>query len=231
MLRARPKKDALARIFRCVGLQKGPVCKALKMHSASPPNTPSHQQGLRPNEEAQPRPTPLPRAPPQPPARRADCHAHHRSPHRQPRPLVRPSFLEGTWEAKTTDPSGPQTSGRYTFVRELDGHILARHATTDPGCKAPASFDCKHGDLLYLFGNAPGQPLQAIYFDNEGHTLHYDITTPTPTSVIFLSQPGPGPRFRLTYERKGPLMSGKFQMRMPGAGDWHSYLEWSGGEV
>lgn len=141
------------------------------------------------------------------------------------------SFLEGTWEAKTTDPEGPHTRGRYTFVRELDGHILARHDTNDPGCKAPASFDCQHGDLLYIFQNAPGQPLQAIYFDNEGHTLHYDITTPTRTSVIFLSQPGPGPQFRLVYELKGTVMTGKFQMRIPGGADWHSYLEWSGGKV
>jgi hypothetical protein len=33
---------------------------------------------------------------------------------------------------------------------------------------------------------------------------------------------------RTTYELIGPLMTGKFQSRMPGQTEWKSYLEWSG---
>jgi hypothetical protein len=40
----------------------------------------------------------------------------------------------------------------------------------------------------------------------------------------------PGPQFRLTYELKNSVLSGKFQMQMPGQSDWKSYLEWSGGK-
>jgi uncharacterized protein YaiE (UPF0345 family) len=138
------------------------------------------------------------------------------------------AFLEGTWEAKTNATTGVASAGTYTFAPELDGHILARHGRP-ASCKGPADFDCEHGDLLYIYVEAPGQPLKAIYFDNEGHVLHYDVTTPDPTTVVFLSDASrPGPQFRLTYERKGVIMYGKFQMHMPGQSDWKSYLEWSG---
>ncbi len=138
------------------------------------------------------------------------------------------AFLEGTWDANVQSNAAIKLAGRYTFNRELDGHILARHATNDPGCKAPRSFDCSHSDLLYVFQDVPGSPLKADYFDNEGHVIHYEVTTPTSTSVVFLSTPGPGPQFRLSYELSGQVMTGRFQMHMPGQGDWRTYLEWSG---
>lgn len=138
------------------------------------------------------------------------------------------AFLEGTWDANVQNNAAVKLSGRYSFGRELNGHIFARHATNDPNCQAPASFDCSHGDLLYVFQDAPGSALKADYFDSEGHVIHYDVSTPTPTSVVFLSAPGPGPKFRLAYELSNSMMSGRFQMQMPGQTDWRTYLEWSG---
>jgi len=139
------------------------------------------------------------------------------------------SFLHGTWEAKVTGGQNVSETGAYTFATELRDHILARHSTNDPGCKGPADFDCAHGDLLYVYQDAPGQQLKAIYFDNEGHVIHYNVSTPDATTAIFLSdQTQPGPQYRLIYELKGSVMSGKFQIRMPGQTEWKSYLEWSG---
>ena len=138
------------------------------------------------------------------------------------------AFLEGTWDANVQNNAAVKQAGKYSFGRELNGHILARHATNDPACKAPANFDCAHSDLLYVFQDAPGSALKADYFDNEGHVIHYDVSTPTPTSVMFLSVAGPGPQFRLSYELKAGVMTGKFQMHMPGQGEWRTYLEWSG---
>jgi hypothetical protein len=138
-------------------------------------------------------------------------------------------FLEGTWEAKThAAPAGVSALGTYTFRKELGGHILARHSSA-AGCKGPADFDCEHGDLLYVFQDAPGQPLHAIYFDNEGHVIHYGVSTPSAGTVMFLSDgSAASPQFRLVYELKAGVMSGKFQMRVPGKAEWTSYLEWSG---
>jgi hypothetical protein len=139
------------------------------------------------------------------------------------------SFLQGSWEAKATGGQGVSTTGTYTFRSELRDHILARHSMSDSGCKGPAGYDCDHGDLLYVYQDAPGQGLKAIYFDNEGHVIHYNVSTPDATTAIFLSDGSqPGPQFRLMYELKGAAMSGKFQIRMPGQAEWKSYLEWSG---
>jgi hypothetical protein len=139
------------------------------------------------------------------------------------------SFLQGTWEAKVTGGQSVSAMGTYTFRSELRDHILARHSTSDAGCKGPASFDCDHADLLYVYQDAPGQPLKAIYFDNEGHVIHYSVSTPDATTAIFLSDGAqPGPQFQLMYELKGAVMSGKFQIRMPAQTEWKSYLEWSG---
>jgi hypothetical protein len=136
-------------------------------------------------------------------------------------------FLIGTWTAKTQGgAAGAEGSGVYSFQLELKGNVLARHATT-AGCKGPTDFNCDHGDLLYIYRE--GQAYKAIYFDNEGHVIHYDLSTPAPTAVVFLSSPSqPGPQFRLSYELKNKVMFGKFQMRMPGQTEFKSYLEWSG---
>ena len=137
-------------------------------------------------------------------------------------------FLQGTWEAKTSGQSAAQAQGTYTFQMELKNHVLARHSRY-AGCKGPADFDCDHGDLLYVYQDAAGQPLKALYIDNEGHVIHYSVSTPTSTSAEFVSDASQsGPQFRLLYELHDAVMSGKFQARMPGQNEWKSYLEWSG---
>ena len=143
-------------------------------------------------------------------------------------PLRPLAFLEGTWEAKGQGPQGAVASGTYTFVRELGGHVLARHSTTD-GCKGPDGFNCQHGDLLYVYTEPPAGTLKAIFFDNEGHVIHYSVSTPDATTAVFLSDAQAGPQFRLTYQLKSGTMSGRFQMLMPGQTDWKSYLDWTGG--
>jgi hypothetical protein len=139
------------------------------------------------------------------------------------------TFLQGTWEAKATGNAGVNAMGTYTFKMELGNHVIARHSASSAGCRGPADFDCDHSDLLYVYQDAPGQPLKAIYFDNEGHVIHYEVSTSNATTAVFLSDASQsGPQFRLTYELKGAVMFGKFQLRMSGQSDWRSYLEWSG---
>jgi hypothetical protein len=113
-------------------------------------------------------------------------------------------FLIGTWNAKTQGGAANATgSGTYTFQPELRNHILARHSGSEV-CKGTADYNCEHGDLLYVYQEAAGQPYRAIYFDNEGHVIHYEVSVPTASSVIFLSDPSrPGPQFRLSYELNG----------------------------
>jgi hypothetical protein len=136
------------------------------------------------------------------------------------------SFLEGTWNATAQGNGGAAASGSYTFRLELANHVLARHSYT-AARKGPADYNCEHGDLLYVYKDAG--KLKSIYFDSEGHVIHYDVTTPEPNTAMFLSDPAiPGPQFRLTYTLRNDIMSGKFQMQMPGQTSWNTYLEWSG---
>ena len=148
-------------------------------------------------------------------------------------PLAPLAFLFGSWEARTINNPAITAVGSYTFKTELNGHILARHSIRDSSkCKGPEDFNCEHSDSLYIYSEGSGQPLRAIYFDNEGHVIHYSVTAPTPTSAEFLSDAiHPAPQFRLTYELKGGIMSGRFQIRMPGQQDWKSYLEWTGSQI
>ena len=146
----------------------------------------------------------------------------------QPDPFKSLAFLEGAWTAHGKGSTAAAVDATYSFRLELDKHILARHSRTSD-CKAQAGFNCEHGDLLYVYEDAPGKPLKAIYFDNEGHVIHYGVTTPAATTAVFLSEASQtGPQFRLTYELTGTVMSGKFQMHLPGQAEWRSYLEWTG---
>ena len=136
-------------------------------------------------------------------------------------------FLIGTWDAATKGGNaGASGSGDYSFGFELRDHVLVRHGAYSE-CKGPADFDCGHGDLLYIYPDTAG--LRAIYFDNEGHVIHYDVTTPERNTAVFLSPPAaPGPQYRLTYELRADVMSGKFEIRPPGAKEFKAYLEWHG---
>ncbi len=148
----------------------------------------------------------------------------------QANPWAALNFLQGTWAANVDGGSaGASSRGLYAFEYELKQHVLSRVSKSPVSCEGPTTFDCEHSDLLYIYQDADGQPLKAIYFDNEGHVIHYNVTTPDATTVVFLSDAsGAGPQFRLTYQRKNLTMYGKFQMRMPGQDEWKSYLEWSG---
>ena len=146
-----------------------------------------------------------------------------------PDPLAPLGFLVGTWAAATSGGSANATqTGSYTFARELNDHVLVRHSIA-AGCTGPANYDCSHGDILYVYAEGADGALKAIYFDNEGHVIHYDVSTPAENAVVFLSPADPAkPQFRLTYTLKDGAMAGAFAVRPPGQIDWKPYLTWSG---
>jgi hypothetical protein len=156
--------------------------------------------------------------------------AHHQALSAPTDPWKALVFLEGTWDAHTQGGSAQaQGSGTYTFGPELKHHVLVRRSGDSAGCSGPKGFDCEHSDVLYVYQEAQDQPLKAIYFDSEGHVIHYAVSAPDSTTAVFVSEASPsGPQFQLVYQLKDAVMSGKFQMRMPGQTAWKSYLEWSG---
>jgi hypothetical protein len=147
----------------------------------------------------------------------------------KPDPWAGLRFLLGSWEAKTTGGvAQAHVSAGYSFRLELRDHILARHSRSG-ACTAPDDFECQHSDLLYIYPAASGQTFESIYFDNEGHVIHYGVTIPKPGTVVFLSDPAqPGQQYRLSYTFLDGVMSGQFELKMPSQTDFTSYLEWSG---
>jgi hypothetical protein len=139
-------------------------------------------------------------------------------------------FLEGGWDAHTAGGTATaQGSGTYSFKPELKHHVLVRRSDAAGACKGPADFDCEHSDLLYVYEEPESPTLKAIYFDNEGHVIHYDVTTPEASTAVFVSaRSDSGPQYQLIYQLRSGVMSGKFQLRMPGQSHWKTYLEWSG---
>ena len=131
-------------------------------------------------------------------------------------------FLLGDWTGEGTGTPG-QGAGGFSFHPELEGKILVRrnHAEYPASKDQPAAH---HEDLLTVY--IEGGAYKADYFDNEGHVIHYGVI-PSSAGVVFLSEPGPGPRFRLTYTKTGPqTVRIKFEIAAPDLPDvFKSYLE------
>ena len=105
------------------------------------------------------------------------------------------NFLIGDWIGSGSGEPG-QGVGSFSFTPDLQQKIIVRRAHSE----YPASSNkpaVVHDDLLIVYADQG----KAIYFDNEGHVIHYDITTDLKKkSATFLStDPSPMPLFRLTY--------------------------------
>ena len=137
-------------------------------------------------------------------------------------PFAPVRFLVGEWRGEG-DGQPSQASGAATFCFELEGKVLVRrnHADSAPTSGKPAFH---HEDLMTLF--AEGGQLKALYLDNEEHVIRY-LVTPVPEGVVFTSEPGPSPRFRLTYLRKtAATVSLRFEFAPPGKPEaFTTYLE------
>ncbi len=137
-------------------------------------------------------------------------------------------FLLGEWEGgHEGDPE--QGYGRFSFSFELDQNILVRrNHTVFPTTSQRQGYT--HDDLLIIYTELSGQK-RAIYFDNEEHTIHYEVSiSPNKKSIILQSDPVPStPQFRFTYTSTGvDSLDAKFEMTPPGQlGSFFVYLEGS----
>ena len=126
--------------------------------------------------------------------------------------------LLGEWTGEGGGDPG-QGVGTVSFALELDGRILVRknhldfHATPERPAFA-------HDDLLVTYREADGS-LQADYFDNEDHLIHYAVTAAGDGTILHLSPVQPAaPRFRMTYTIAGTdSASIRFEIAPPGRPD------------
>ena len=126
-------------------------------------------------------------------------------------------FLIGTWTGEGQGQSGANT-GTATFKLDLDGRILVRtnRATVAATADRPAAV---HQDLMVIYREAPAEQVRAIYWDNEDHTIVYDVSASADgQSVTLVSKAtASAPRFRLVYTLLAPgSVDVRFEMAPPG---------------
>jgi hypothetical protein len=126
-------------------------------------------------------------------------------------------FLMGRWAAEGGGKPG-EGKGTFSFALELQGSILVRRSRVDyPATRDHAA--SSHEDLMVIYPESGGTPNRAIYFDNEGHVIHYAATFSEQGKVLtFASDASPqAPRYRLTYyQGENGTLKVKFEIAPPG---------------
>jgi hypothetical protein len=104
-------------------------------------------------------------------------------------------ILTGEWVGETAE-----SAGACSFTFDLQHKILVRKSYS----QSPTS---RHDDLMVIYLEpAP----KAIYFDSEGHVIHYTVEA-SPDSVRFLNE-----QYRLTYRKNGDNLLMDFDIAPPG---------------
>jgi hypothetical protein len=133
-------------------------------------------------------------------------------------------FLAGEWVGEGSGQPG-QGSGGFSFRFELGEKVLVRrnHADYQAANGKPAF---SHQDLMVVYRDPGEKTTRAIYFDNEGHVIHYTATAgEDQKSWTFLSDPAPGPRYRLSYQKvEADKLKLKFEIAPPGK-PFATYIE------
>jgi hypothetical protein len=136
-------------------------------------------------------------------------------------------YLLGDWVGEGGGQPG-QGAGEFSFHPDLQNRILVRkNYAAYPPTKDRPGF--RHDDLMVVYRVSNNAPPRAIYFDSEGHVIHYSITaSPDMKTIQFVSEALPSsPRYRLTYARTGSdSLTLKFEIAPPGKPDsFSTYIE------
>jgi len=133
------------------------------------------------------------------------------------------NWLMGSWIGEGSGEPGTG-GGTFSFSLDLDEKILIRksHSEYPAEDNKPVII---HDDLMIVYPDLNGIPSDAIYFDNEGHTIKYHIIY-SENAIILTSEKNPGaPVFRLTYTLfNKDTIDTKFEMSQDGK-DFMLYIE------
>lgn len=139
------------------------------------------------------------------------------------------NYLVGDWtdESRTGEPGTASASGESWRV-ELGGRVLIRMGWCEfPETPQRQAF--RHEDLLIIYPEGE-EGMRGIFWDNEGHTIHYTNVTALPegTGMVLSSDRAvPGPRQQLLYGFEKPdRLKATFSLLLPGAPDFVPYLTW-----
>ena len=130
-------------------------------------------------------------------------------------------FLIGKWVGEGTAETGQAGAGHCSFEPALQGRVLVRKNHSEyPATKEHSAI--LHDDLMIIYPDLAKQQLRAFYTDNEGHVIHYTVTSSSDgKGAVFLGDAEPGARrYRLTYALvQAEHMTITFEMAPPGKPD------------
>ncbi len=135
-------------------------------------------------------------------------------------------FVLGDWSGEGGGQPGVGAGG-YTFFPDLDGQILVRRNRVEYPA-TPTTPAAIHEDLLVVYVEADGST-RAVYWDCEGHVIHYAAEALPGEGIIRLvSEALPGaPRFRFEYRQVDEqTVATKFEIAPPGQPEnFSTYVE------
>ena len=112
-------------------------------------------------------------------------------------------FLIGSWSSPVSGQPGEGISGSTTFSYYLDQKIMIRNSRAEFAPEPGQKKGLVHEDLLVIYQQPGESHLRAIYFDNEGHIIHYMVSFPDkqPAAVFESEATDTSPRARLVYDQ------------------------------
>ncbi len=138
-------------------------------------------------------------------------------------PFASMHFLIGEWRGEGGGQPGQASTGGTTFEYDLQKRVVVRKNFAEYAAtkERPAS---RHDDLMVIYEERGA--LKATYWDNEGHVIRYAVSSPSVGEVVFVSEPGPGPKFRLTYKKVSDTEHAlTFEIAAPGTEKFEKYIE------
>jgi hypothetical protein len=127
-------------------------------------------------------------------------------------------YLIGEWVGEHNGQPG-QGEGKFSFRTDLDGKILVRRShTVFPATEKKA--EIIHDDILIIYHGSGDSNQEAIYFDNEGHTIKYKVSFTEKSIVLTSDIDTKATRFRFTYSViDDKSVNASFEMASPKAPD------------
>ena len=138
-------------------------------------------------------------------------------------PLAPLQFLVGEWQGQGSGKPGDSTAGGFTYDYDVQKHVLVRKNFAEYASKNERGAE-RHEDLMVIYPE--NGALRAMFWDNEGHVIRYLVTTPAANLVVFTSEQGSVPRFRLSNKMENEnTMSIVFDIQGPGDKGFKRYIE------
>ena len=121
-------------------------------------------------------------------------------------------FLLGEWVGEGGGNQPGQGAGSCIFHLDLQNRVLMRKNHSEfPASKERPAFS--HDDLMIIYQEA-GQT-KAVYFDNEGHIIHYVVTFPEKQPSVVFESEATAPRHAIR-SRPGAVCSTSTPLTMKG---------------